>query len=52
MKTYWVHPDKKNKYFQINTEKGFSLAMVGGSLSSMKSFDSEEQAIKEGWVKE
>lgn len=46
----WCHPDKKHYYHQVKSETGkFMLCQNGGSLSSIKCYESEAEAREDGW---
>lgn len=50
----WCHPDRKSYYYQLKgtASKGkFHLCMKGGSLSSIITYDLENDSIKDGWYK-
>ena len=52
MSEIWTNPDKKHEYKQLrDNEFQFMLIQVNGSLSSIQSYDSKEDAIKDGWTK-
>lgn len=49
-KEIWINPDKKHEYRQLrDNEWQFMLIQVNGSLSSILSYDSKEDAINDGW---
>ncbi|GAB1376857.1 hypothetical protein MASR1M48_17090 [Lactococcus petauri] len=52
-KEIWINDNYKHKYFRTSGGlRAFMLCQVNGSLASIKSYDSEEEAIKDGWKKE
>jgi hypothetical protein len=46
----WIKPNTNIEYKQVEHFSGkFMLLRCNGSLSSTKTYESKEEAIKEGW---
>lgn len=46
---YYTHPDKKYKYKELHVTDKFQLIQVNGSISSVKTYNTKEEAINDGW---
>lgn len=48
-KEIWINDDFKHKYFRTESSQKFMLCQVNGSLSSVKTYENEEEAKEDGW---
>lgn len=46
----WFHPNRNDSYYQSSKNiLGFFLTLIGEKLSEVISYESEEEARKDGW---